>query len=359
MGFLESLKRQFTLATVSGVPVRADSRWFFVLGLLSLVIAAAINPITESWGVSLIFGLIATLIFFASIFLHEFAHALAARMEDLRVVEIVLHPFGGLTRFRHEPETPRAEFRIAIAGPAASFILAVVFVIAAVAASTAELGVIAVLMYTLAIGNFLVAVFNMFPGYPLDGGRVLRAYLWRSGRDLNEATVLTGRVGQGIAVVTVIFGLYIAAIRGDLFTGLWAMMVGFFLFDSADGIIKEVEKMSHVAVEDVMMLAIAIEPETILQDFIDHTLPMYRQGVFPVSRNKQLLGMLKLADMKAVEPAKRRTTSIGDVMTVVTGDHFVEIGTALPSAKELAQANGIGAVGVIDHNGKLVGMIFG
>ena len=137
MGFFESLKKQFTLATVSGVPVRADSRWFFVLGLLSLVIAAAINPITENWSVSLVFGLIATVIFFASIFIHEFAHALVARMEKLRVVEIVLHPFGGLTRFGHEPETPRAEFRIAIAGPAASFILSVVFVVAAVAGTLA------------------------------------------------------------------------------------------------------------------------------------------------------------------------------------------------------------------------------
>jgi Zn-dependent protease len=358
MSFLESLRKQFTLATVSGVPVRADARWFFVLGLLSLVIAGAINPITRNWAVSLVFGVIATLVFFVSIFLHEFAHALVAKMENLRVVEIVLHPFGGMTRFRHEPETPRAEFRIAVAGPAASFLLAVAFVMGAVGASSLGLGVIAVLLYTLAIGNFLVAVFNMFPGYPLDGGRVLRAYLWRSGKDLNEATILTGRVGQAIAVVTSIFGLYVAAIRGDLFTGFWALLVGLFLFDSADKIIKEVQSMDHVAVEDQMMLAIAVSPDTTLHDFIETTLPMYRQAAFPVSVNKRLMGMLTLAEMRAIAREEWPKTKIRDVMRTVTADHFVETGTSLPSARELARSNRVGAVAVIDKDGQLVGMIF-
>lgn len=346
------------LGTAAGVPVRADVRWFFVIGLLSIVIAGGINPLTESWAVSAVFGLAATLVFFGSIFLHEFAHALVAKMERLRVVEIVLHPFGGVTRFSHEPETPRAEFLIAIAGPVASFLLALLFVLAAVAASSAAADTLAVLMYTLAIGNFLVAVFNMFPGYPLDGGRVLRAYLWRSGRDLNEATVLTGRIGQAIAVVTVVFGLYIAVIRGDFFTGLWAILVGLFLFDSADGIIREVQTFDHVAVEDRMMLAIAVDPDAAIQEFVDGTLPMYRQAVFPVSREKRLLGMLVLEELRATDQKLWRTKRIRDVMRPVMADHFVELGTSLGSAKELARANGTGAVAVIDARGKLVGMIF-
>ena len=119
-----------------------------------------------------------TSLFFVSIFLHEFAHAVAAKMEKLEVVEIVLHPFGGLTRFRHEPETPRAEFRIAVAGPAAaaSFIIAVVFVLLMAAANAAGLDILAILLFLLGLLNFLIAVFNMLPGYPLDGGRVLRFF---------------------------------------------------------------------------------------------------------------------------------------------------------------------------------------
>jgi Zn-dependent protease len=294
-----------------------------------------------------------------SIFLHEFAHAAAARMEGLRVTEIVLHPFGGLTRFSHEPETPRAEFRIAIAGPAASFLLALLFAFAAMGAGAAEALALAVLLYTLAIVNFLVAVFNMFPGYPLDGGRVLRAYLWHSGRDLNEATILTGRCGQAIAVVTVIFGVYAAATRGDLFTGLWAAVVGIFLFDSARSIIREVRSREHVAVEDAMMLPIAAEPEATIQEFVDHTLPKNRQAVFPVARERQLYGMLLLTELRAIPRTEWRTRSIRDVMRPVRPEHFVEADTPLAEAREIARTNQIGAVGVIDKEGKFVGMIYG
>src|SRR6478735_12815675 len=127
MAFGEHIKQQAILGHVSGIPVRADYRWFFVVGLMSAITAASVNSLVDNIAGSIVLGLATTLVFFASIFLHEFAHAIAARWENLEVVEIVLHPFGGLTRFVHPPETPRAEFRIAIAGPVASFLLALFF----------------------------------------------------------------------------------------------------------------------------------------------------------------------------------------------------------------------------------------
>ncbi len=357
MRFLEAFKRQFVLFHVSDIPVRADLRWIAVIALMTVVIAGGIG--FENAAVSLVLGLATTLIFFVSIFLHEFAHAAVARMEGLRVVEIVLHPFGGMTRFRHEPETPRAEFRIAIAGPGASFLLSLIFVAAAVAASSAGLDILAALMYTLAIGNLLIAIFNMFPGYPLDGGRVLRAYLWRSGKDLDEATILTGRCGQAISAMMVIFGLIIAIVRQDFFTGFWAVLVGLFLYDSARSIIKEVNQSKQVTVQDVMMLPVAVAPESTVQDFVDNILPMYPRNVFPVARDKQLFGMLLLAEMRAVKPAVWRQTLISEIMRPVTHDHFVETGVSLTEARELIRLNGIGAVGVIDSDGKFVGIVHG
>ncbi len=357
MRFLESFRRPFVLASVSGIPVRADMRWLFVIVLLSMVIAASIDRLVEDLAASLLLGFLTTVVFFLSIFLHEFAHAFVARTERLEVVEIVLHPFGGLTRFRHQPETPRAEFRIAIAGPGASFILAVIFALLAGAASSAGLDVLVVVALTLAVGNFLIAIFNLFPGYPLDGGRVLRAYLWRSGRDLNEATILTGRCGQAIAIVTVFFGVFIALFRQEFFIGFWAIVVGVFLFDSAKSIINEVNAMRVVAVEDVMMLPIAPSPDTSLHEFIERTLPMYRQAVFPVAGDRQLYGMLLLADIKRIEQQKWATTLIRDVMKPVEREHFVETGTPLPEAREIMRKNGVGAVGVLDTAGKLVGFL--
>ena len=127
MELFNFFKRQLLIAHVSDIPVRIDYRWFFVLAIMTWVTATSVDSAFDNFLTSLVFGFLTTLIFFISIFLHEYAHAFIARLEGLQVVEIVLHPFGGLTRFRREPDTPRAEFRIAIAGPVASFLLALLF----------------------------------------------------------------------------------------------------------------------------------------------------------------------------------------------------------------------------------------
>jgi len=357
MRFFEGLKRQFVLFHVSGIPVRADKRWLFVIAIMSIIIAASVMPTVGSGISAIVIGLATTLIFFLSIFLHEYSHAAVAQIEGLRVIEIVLHPFGGITRFRHEPETPRAEFWVAIAGPAASFVLGVLFALLAVAASASRADTLVLIAATLAIGNFLLAVFNLFPGYPLDGGRVLRAYLWRSGKDLNEATILTGRCGQAIAVILVIFGVIGAIVRGDLFTGFWSLLVGIFLWDSASSIIRDVQRQERVLVDSAMMLPVAANAEMTIQNFVDRVLSMHRQGTFPVTNGKRLLGMLMLEEMKTIQPENWRNTKVSDVMRPVEPDHFVELGTKLVEAREIARTNGIGTVSVIDNEGMLVGVI--
>ncbi|MBC7900108.1 MAG: M50 family metallopeptidase [Saprospiraceae bacterium] len=358
-GYLEFFKRQVVLVHVSGIPVRADYRWFFVFVLMSAITAGSINSLVGNFAGSFLLGLVTTFLFFVSIFLHEFAHAMVAKMEKLEVVEIVLHPFGGLTRFRHEPETPRAEFRIAVAGPAASFIVAVIFVLLMAAANAGGVDILAILLFLLALLNFLIAVFNMLPGYPLDGGRVLRAHLWRSGKDLNEATILTGRCGQVIGVGLIVLGIFIVIARAEFFTGFWAMLAGLFLYDSAKGIIREVRELEQRLVDDVMKLPFALEPDTKLQYFIDEILPLHRRTVFPVAKDRQLYGIFMLEDMKAVAREDWHLTAIRQIMLPIAPDHFVDTGTQLADARELMRMNGIGSVGVIDSEGKLVGFLQG
>jgi len=357
MQFFKFFKRQFLLAHASGIPVRVDYRWFFVLAVMTLITANSINALTGNFLTSFIFGLLTTLIFFASIFIHEFAHAVAARMESIQVIEIVLHPFGGLTRLRHEPETPRAEFRIAIAGPVASFLLALVFAGLMALFNSFGTNVLAPLFFTLCLLNFLLAVFNLFPGYPLDGGRVLRAYLWRRGMDLNEATALTGRFGQIIGVVLIFFGVFIALLRGDFFTGLWTILVGLFLFDAAKGIIGQVKVYEKLIVEDVMTLPVVVKPEMEVSQFVDNILPLYRQSIFPVAKERQLYGILTLEDLKKLPREDWHKTQVQAVMRPVEPDYFVESGALLIEAKELMLVNGIGALGVIDGHGNLVGFL--
>ena len=357
MSFADTFKRQALLLHVSGIPVRADYRWFFVVGLMSAITAASVNSLVGNIAGSVLLGLATTLVFFASIFLHEFAHAIAARLEKLRVIEIVLHPFGGLTRFAHPPETPRAEFRIAIAGPAASFLLTLLFVGLMAAANAGGLDILATLLFLLALSNFLLAVFNLFPGYPLDGGRVLRAYLWKNGKDLTEATLLTGRCGQIIAVGLIVLGILFVILYEGYFTGFWAVLAGLFLYDSAKSIIRDIEASRAIYVDDVMELPVQVDPDATVLHVIDQMLPMHRQTVFPVARNRNLFGMLLLEDLKRVERSNWSKTLVRDAMRAVTTDHFVETGTTIREASALAAANDCGAVGVIDSAGSLVGVV--
>jgi Zn-dependent protease len=356
---LEFLKRQVLLAHISGIPIRIDYRWFFVVALMSWITSSQLlaTKLSDNFIASLVFGLLTTIVFFASILFHELAHAFVARWEKVDVLEIVIHPFGGLARLRREPDTPRAEFRIAIAGPAASFLLALFFL--ALMAGFGRLGtnILTPLCFFLAILNFLLAVFNLFPGYPLDGGRVLRALLWRRGKDLNEATILTGRFGQIIAVVLISFGLFVALVNGDFFMGFWSILVGLFLYDAAKSIIGEINDFENLSVEEVMTLPISIKPDTTVLHFIDNILPLHRQAIFLVAQNRQLYGVLSLEDLKALPREAWHTTKIQAVMRPITTDYFVESTTPLVEAREMMRTNGIGALGVIDAKGNLVGFL--
>ncbi|HEY8559526.1 MAG TPA: site-2 protease family protein [Pyrinomonadaceae bacterium] len=357
---LEFLKRQILIAHVTDIPVRIDLRWFFVLALMTWVTAANLSSskLIENFPAALLFGLATTLILFGSIFLHEYAHAFAARLEGVEVVEIVLHPFGGLARFRREPDTPRAEFRIAIAGPAASFLIALAFAVLMALANSLELRILVTLAFFLALWNFLLAVFNLFPGYPLDGGRVLRAFLWRRGTDLNEATILTGRFGKFIAVALIGFGIAILLFTtGGFFTGFWTILVGVFLFDSAHGIIKQVNDFENLSVEEAMQLPVTVAPESSVLKFVDTVLPLHRRTVFLVAENKQFYGVLMLEDLKKLPREDWQKTKIRHVMRPVAPDHFVETDASLTEAKALLRENGIGALGVINAHGELVGYL--
>jgi Zn-dependent protease len=357
MQFVESIKRQAVLFSISGIPVRADARWFFVVGLMSAITAASINPLVQNIAGSVVLGLLTTLVFFISIFLHELAHAITARLEKLEVVEIVLHPFGGLTRFAHPPETARTEFRVAIAGPAASFLLTLLFVGFMAAANAGGLDILALLLFLLALSNFLLAVFNLFPGYPLDGGRVLRAYLWKNGKDLTEATLLTGRCGQVIAIGLIVLGVLFVLLSGQFFAGFWAVFAGLFLYDSAKAIIRDIEAARKIYVDDVMELPISVDLDMTIQSIVNDMLPLHRRTVFLAARERQLFGMLLLEDLKEIDRTDWNRTTVRDAMRPVTTAHFVESGTTIAEANALALGNGCGAVGVIDREGKLVGMV--
>jgi Zn-dependent protease len=304
-------------------------------------------------------GVLTTLGLFLSVFGHELSHALVGRMEGIEIIEIVLHPFGGLARLRNEPETPGAEFRIAVAGPAASFLFAVLAFGAYQIALVGDYRTSAAILFFIGSGNILLALFNLFPGYPLDGGRILRALIWRRRGDITEATRISGLCGILIAVTLIVVGIYIAISpkwNGTL-SGLWSVMVGLFLYDAASGVVRHARDMKHATVADTMSAPIAIEPDLLISHFVDSVLPQYRRTSFPVARGRQLQGILSLEDLKKLPRERWRQTRARDVMRPVDPTLFVESTATMARADSLMQRNGVGSVAVIDHAGQLVGFL--
>lgn len=355
-------KRQISVARVYGIPVRIDYRWFLVFALVVWLIVSNLRHGTATLPAAhpvaaLLLGIITTLALFLSVFGHELSHALMARIEGIETEEIVLHPFGGLARLSSLPQSPGAEFRIAIAGPAASFLFALLAFAGMVFAGKVGYPTTASIFFFLFFGNLLLAVFNLFPGYPLDGGRVLRAFLWHRGGNISDATRMAGRFGQFIAFALIAFGLFIVVARRDLFTGLWTVLIGLFLLDAASGVVKNIEGVEQATVADAMSAPVTIEPDVSVSHFVDSILPLHRQTSFLVAHERRLHGILTLEDLKALPRERWRQVLAREVMRPVSPLFFVAPTTPIAQANQIMQRNGIGALAVIDSTGALVGFL--
>ena len=364
MNIWKLIHRQISVARVYGIPVRIDYRWFAVFALSVWLISQnlqrgvhnlpPVEPIS-AW----ILAVLTTLAFFLSVFGHELSHALVGRMEGIEIEEIVLHPFGGLARLKSEPDTPGAEFRIAVAGPAASFMFAVLAFGAYQVALFGTYRTAAAILFFIGSANLLLAVFNLFPGYPLDGGRVLRALIWRRRGNITEATRIAGLCGVFIAVTLILIGIYMAVSpkwQGTL-SGLWSILVGLFLYDAAAGVVRHARNMRLATVADAMSAPVAIEPDVTISHFVDSILPLHRRTSFPVALGRQLHGILTLEDLKALPRERWRVTRARDVMRPVDPTLFIESTATMARADEIMQHNSIGSLAVIDHRGQLVGFL--
>jgi Zn-dependent protease/CBS domain-containing protein len=362
-------KKRITVARVYGIPVRIDYRWFVVFALSVWLIAANLERggmwvgqvrllplgLMTAW----LLGIITTLALFFSVLGHELSHALMGRAEGIEIEEIVLHPFGGLARLRNEPESPGAEFRIAIAGPAASFLFAVFAFGAWFIALSSGYRTSAGVFFLIGAGNLLLAVFNLFPGYPLDGGRVLRAILWKRDGNIADATRKAGICGMLIAGTLIIFGVYMA-VAPDFrayFMGFWCALVGLFLFDAALGIVRHGRDLKSALASDAMSPPFALEPDVLISTFVDEILPLHRQISFPVAHGRRLQGILSLQDLKSLPRERWREKCARDVMRPLAPQMFVAPSATISQARELMQTNGVGSVAVVDNGGQLVGFL--
>ena len=313
----------FLLGRVAGIEIRVHWSWFAIFLLLTWWLAEGFfKDVYEDWSGGERWGsaVVAALVFFASVLLHELSHSLTARRLGLPVRSITLFIFGGVSALEGEPKSAGQEFRVAIVGPLTSFALAGVFgVVALIAwASDASGEPVGAIAEYLAFINLAVGIFNMLPGYPLDGGRVLRAGLWARGGNLLAATRTAAGAGSALAFgLMALGGVWI--IVGQFASGAWFIVIGWFLRNVSESSYRQLlfqSTLGGTTVGEVVNRSFqAVPPDIPLLQMVNDNMLGKGQRCVPIVAGEELLGLVTIADLKRVPQEQWGTTSTYRAMT--------------------------------------------
>jgi Zn-dependent protease/CBS domain-containing protein len=330
--------RGISLFKVAGIRINIDYSWFIIFGLVLFALSAGYLPRTfpgqptQTYWVA---GLFATLLFFSSVMLHELAHSLVAIRQGIDIPEITLFIFGGVSRLSQEPTDPKTEFKIAVVGPLTSFALAAAFGVLRVFLQGFEPSLMVVVIGYLAWINLALGIFNLIPGFPLDGGRLLRAFLWWRTGSLTRATKVASDFGKGFAVAIMILGgLQIFA--GALVNGLWFIFIGMFLRGmSVQGYEELVirKALEGVHVEEVMVReVVSVPPDLTVSQLIHDYFLHYAFRGFPVVENGRVLGVVSVAAVRQLPREVYDNRQVADIMTPLQDDLLIEAQASLADA---------------------------
>jgi Zn-dependent protease/predicted transcriptional regulator len=330
--------RGISLFKIAGILIRLDFSWFIIFGLVLFALSAGYLPRAfpgQDPQTYWIAGLVATLLFFASVMLHELAHSLVAIRHGIDIPEITLFIFGGVSRLSQEPSDPKTEFKIAVVGPLTSFALAAAFGALRVALQGFEPSLIVVVIGYLTWINLALGIFNLIPGFPLDGGRILRAFLWWRTGSLTRATKVASDFGKGFAMAIMILGA-LQIFAGALINGLWFIFIGMFLRGmSVQGYEELVMRKSleGVQVDEVMVREVVSVPSDLPIDQLVHDYFLhYAYRGFPVVDNGRVLGVVSVAAVRQLPREVYDNRRVADIMTPLQEDLLIEGNASLAEA---------------------------
>ena len=353
--------RSIRVLTVAGIPINVHTSWLVVYALITWTLAVGYFPRTlpdlspvAAW----LSGLAAALLLFVSVLLHELSHSIVARAHGLGVSGITLHIFGGVSQLEEEPPSARAEFLIAAVGPLSSFAIAgLLWAGRATVGVTA--GVAGAILDYLILINTAIGVFNLVPGFPLDGGRVLRAVLWKWKGNLRSATFTASRVGSAVAVVLMMWG-FLQVMTGAFMGGMWMILIGIFLRGAADASYAQIdvkETLAPLHVDDIMVRNPVTVPAAAPVSVLVDLLWAHHFTSFPVVEDGGRVA--GIATLQHVQPVPREHwghTLVREVMQPMTADMAVERRDTVYHAFEKASRNGLGRLAVVEGE-RLVGYL--
>lgn len=355
--------KSIKLFNLFGFEVKIDVSWFFLVLLVTWSLAVGLFPyyykglptVTYWWmGISGALGL------FLSIIAHEFMHSLIARNSGLPMKGITLFLFGGVAHMEAEPSSAKIEFYMAIAGPVTSIVLGFVFFTIGTLGKTYmwPLPITGVIKY-LAFINWLLAGFNLIPGFPLDGGRVLRAVLWAWKKNLRWATRIASRIGSGISFLLIFIGI-IQFFSGNFIGGVWIFMIGMFLYNASRMSYRQLimrqalegEKVSRFMKPDPVTVPLSVSIDELVENYVYK----YHFKMFPVVDEDDLVGCITTREVKKTPRSEWKRKKVQDVVQECSNRNTITSDT--DAVKALARMNRVGTSRLLVVDGpKLMGII--
>jgi len=355
--------KRLDILTAFGVPIRLDASWIIIAVLVTWSLAEGVFPAnfadltaTTYW----IMGVTGAIGLFVSIVIHELAHAVVARGQGVPMRGITLFIFGGVAEMDREPPSGKAEFFVAIAGPIASVILAIVAasLYAMIRGINGPAPVYGVLGYLAWINCILVA-FNLVPAFPLDGGRVLRAVLWHFKGSLRRATNISSQIGAGFGLALILFGV-VAFVSGAFVGGLWWLLLGMFLRTAAQMSYQQVlfrRFLEGQKVSDLMKTgAVTVTPDTSVQRLVDDYIYEYHFKLFPVTKDGDLRGCVTTRNVRELSRDAWERKTVGEISEPCTAENTVASDEDAMQALSRMSRTGKSRLLVV-RDGRLVGVI--
>src|SRR5208282_2241320 len=359
------MESNIKLGRISGIEIGLNYSWFIIAALIVFSLGEHFRQVNPNWGTSQIWitALFTAVLFFVSLLLHELSHSLVAQARGLKVKAITLFALGGVSQIQDDATDAKTEFWVAIAGPIASLIIG--FGCLAIAVSlgwhrpaeprTAMTAVLVWLGYI----NVALAVFNMIPGFPLDGGRVLRAIVWAITKNAERSTRIAARVGQVVAFLFILDGIW-QFFGGAGFGGLWIAFIGWFLMDAAKASYGQAEitaAFQGVRVSSVMSRDfVTVNRAMNLQEFVDTSLLRTGQRCYAVEDHGHLVGLITPRDVGAIPRELWDRTTVREAMRPLEKLYIITPDTQVLDALKLMAGNDVNQLPVV-ANGTLQGVV--
>jgi len=355
------LRGGIPLGRVFGISLRLNYTWFIVFVLVTWALTTQYFPTAFphwQWPTSLLAGVVTSLLFFGSVLAHELMHSVVARSTGIDVHSITLFIFGGVAHMSEEPRQPKDELRIALAGPLTSVALGAMFwVIYFLLGDHWELA--AGISYWLGLINIFLAAFNLIPGFPLDGGRVLRSILWWRSQNLRRATRTASNIGRGVGYLFIFGGVFFI-FQGLWLNGLWLALIGWFLENAAVGSYRQVSLQDmlqgHTASEVMTRDCPIMDPDLTVERLVnDHILTTARR-CFPIAAGNRIMGLVTIHNIRALPRDQWPTTTLRQTMTPLDRLKSVSPDEDLSTVMRALTEEDINQVLVV-NNGNILGII--